>query len=181
MTWGANSRKCTPPRFKMHPGVRILPFQSLFPNISESHLGFGDIFVCTRDGTRKAVQKTYRRRVFRPWESPSDSKRIRYGCGWNLNMSDGEKSLVRVHCLKSPIRTLAPNNPDGPRTIKSKCPVDCCLPSAGQRLITISQRNIGKESHHDRPEIENLPVLTVAIRKELKYNPFSTNNGGNYP
>ena len=33
------------------------PIRTLAPNISESHLGFGDIFVCTRDGTRKAVKK----------------------------------------------------------------------------------------------------------------------------
>ena len=45
---------------------------------------------------------------YRAWGSPSNSRRIRYGCGLNLNMSDAEKALVRAHFSKSPIRTLAP-------------------------------------------------------------------------
>ena len=35
-------------------------------------------------GTRKAVKKTCRWHVFRPWESPSKYRRIRHGCGWIL-------------------------------------------------------------------------------------------------
>ena len=44
-----------------------------------------------RGDSRKAVKKTCQWHVFRPWESPSDSRRIRYGCGWNLNTSDAQK------------------------------------------------------------------------------------------
>ena len=65
-------------------------------------------FVCAREGTRKAVKKTCRWHVFRLWESPSDSRRIRYGCGWNLNTSDAQKRWYNSTFLNSPIRTLAP-------------------------------------------------------------------------
>ena len=43
-----------------------------------------------------------------PWESPSKSRCIQYGCRWILNMSDFEKVLVRAHFFEGPIRTLAP-------------------------------------------------------------------------
>ena len=38
-------------------------------------------FFSTRAGTRKAEKKTVRWTVFPPWESPSKSRRIQYGCG----------------------------------------------------------------------------------------------------
>ena len=55
-------------------------------------------FFGARRGTRKGGTspqtgaKSVRWTLFSPWESPSDSRRIRYGCGWNLNMSGAEKS-----------------------------------------------------------------------------------------
>ena len=42
----------------------------------------GGIFLLCGYGTRKAVKKTVRWTVFRPWESPLVFRRIRYGCGW---------------------------------------------------------------------------------------------------
>ena len=50
-------------------------------------------------------------------------------------------------------------------------PVDCfpappLRPQAGKPTISQKQMTL---------------FLTVAIRNELEYNPFSTNNGGNYP
>ncbi len=41
---------------------------------------WGDRFFGARDGTRKAVIKTCRWHVFRPWESPADFRRIPQGC-----------------------------------------------------------------------------------------------------
>ena len=67
-------------------------------------------------GTRKAVKKTCRWHVFRPWESPSKSRCIRYGCRWILNTSDAEKVLVRTHFRKSAIRTRTPKKRSSLRT-----------------------------------------------------------------
>ena len=83
--------------------------------------GFGEIF-CARDGTRKGDTspqtgvKSVRWTLFSPWESPSNSRRILYGCGLNLNIyetqkesptwafgffnaSDGTRKAVKKTCL----------------------------------------------------------------------------------
>ena len=71
-------------------------------------------FLCG-DGTRKGGTsprtgaKSVRWTLFSPWESPSKSRCIRYGCRLILNLSENEKVLVRRTFPKSPIRTLAPN------------------------------------------------------------------------
>ncbi len=75
----------------------------------ESHLSHQNIghpvrgarYFYARDGTRKAVKKTCRWHVFRPWESPSDLRRIRYGCGSNLSISD-----VNECCYKRIFRNV---------------------------------------------------------------------------
>ena len=72
-----------------------------------------EIFLFAREmGLERPLRKHAGGMFFRPWESPSKSRCIRYGCRWILNMSDFEKVLVRAHFFKSPIRTLAPKNPD---------------------------------------------------------------------
>ena len=50
-----------------------------------------------RFGARKAVKKTCRWHVFRPWESPLNLRRIRYGCGANSNMFDSNIPLVGIY------------------------------------------------------------------------------------
>jgi len=43
------------------------------------------IWVFVGDGIRKAVKKTVRWTVFRPWENPLTCESIRYGCGRRSN------------------------------------------------------------------------------------------------
>ena len=63
-------------------------------------------FLCG-DRTRKGGTspqtgvKSVRWTLFSPWESPSKSRCIRYGCGWILNMSDTEKCWCGRIFLKS--------------------------------------------------------------------------------
>ena len=61
--------------------------------------------------TRKAVKKTCRWHVFRPWESPSKSRCIRYGCRWVLNMCDAEKPLVRAHLFNKFYKSIGTKIP----------------------------------------------------------------------
>ena len=64
-------------------------------HLSHQNSGYplrGDRNFLFRDGTRKAVKKTCRWHVFRPWESPLNLRRIQYGCGSNSSMSDVKKS-----------------------------------------------------------------------------------------
>ena len=42
---------------------------------------------------------------FSSWESPSDSRRIPEGCGWNLNWFEIPEVLVRAHFPKSSMAT----------------------------------------------------------------------------
>ena len=53
---------------------------------------------------------------FSPWESPSNSRRIRYGCGLHLNVSDTEKVLILCTFSKKfykNIRTQKSRYPEG--------------------------------------------------------------------
>jgi len=87
------------------------PIRTLAPK-NELPLWGGSFFVQRWDSKARPEQSEGTKQsggLFgRAWESPSNSRRIRYGCGLNLNMSDAEKALVRAHFSKSPIRTLAP-------------------------------------------------------------------------
>ncbi|MDD7673902.1 MAG: hypothetical protein PUJ12_03805, partial [Oscillospiraceae bacterium] len=66
------------------------------------------LFSGARDGTRKAGQISVRWiHLFSLWESPSDSRRIPWGCGWNLNWFDVPEVLVRAHFPKNPVSPLA--------------------------------------------------------------------------
>ena len=63
------------------------------------------------DGTRKAVKKTCQWHVFRPWESPTKSRRIRYGCGLILIICKIQKSWYERFSVDS-FKQITPN-PNG--------------------------------------------------------------------
>ena len=79
-------------------------------------MGWPDFFVRRWDSKgrpcRRQGNKVSGGHFVSPWESPSDFRLIRYGCGGNLNMSNSEKTLVWQRFLKNPIRTLAPLKKD---------------------------------------------------------------------
>ena len=56
-----------------------------------------------------------------PWESPSDSRRIRYGCGWEPN-----RAIKRIS--RYPFGYLLFGLSGGTRRSECECPVDIHLP-----------------------------------------------------
>ena len=81
-------------------------------------IGVSAFFNTRRDSKGRPDQREGKKvsggHFFSPWESPSNSRRIRYGCGWNLNVPDTEKVLVSRAFSKNPVRTFVPkkNNPN---------------------------------------------------------------------
>ena len=73
-------------------------FESHYPpQKNRRYLRISPVFIWfwADNGIRKAVKKTCRWHVFRPWESPWNLRRIWYGCGSNSNIS-----YVLNHCYK---------------------------------------------------------------------------------
>ena len=145
-------------QFKCTPGCGFFHF-SIYSQNSGYPLRGDRNFLCS-DGTRKAVKKTCRWHVFRPWESPSNSRRIRNGCGLNLNMSENEKVLVHGTFPESPKRTLAPKK-RLPLRAASFCAEMGHEPSNASVRGTLARflPDSGNKSQHDRPKIDVLPVF----------------------
>ena len=75
-----------------------------------------------------------------PWESPSDSRRIRYGCGWEPN-----RAIKRIS--RYPFGYLLFGLSGGTRRSRSNSPVDCWAMGRGPSLpYDVPSGNIGNES-----------------------------------
>ena len=104
------------------------------------------------EGTRKAVKKTCRWHVFRPWESPFDLRRIPLGMWIKSEYLLRRKVLIRRAFPKSPIRTLArkQDNPNLVFPVGDEVRIICFLwkiPGSIYEMMSSGDKNQNPEDH----------------------------------
>jgi len=85
-------------------GPRGLGFESRHSDQKTGIRFCGFQFFNRGDGIRKAVKKTCRWHVFRPWENPLISGCTPCGCGQKSNMCDFRNPLISLRPLVNPYR-----------------------------------------------------------------------------